>query len=71
VKDSKSYINWLSDPDMLPTVVPSARIMRYGYHSAWFGVDMTATSPRIISQNLLGQLKSKREVRVSFFSHLH
>lgn len=31
--DSKSYVNWLSDPAMLPKVVPNARIMRYGYKS--------------------------------------
>jgi hypothetical protein len=36
-KDEPRYVNWLSDAAMLPTVVPSTRIMRYGYESAWFG----------------------------------
>jgi hypothetical protein len=71
VKDPKSYINWLSDSDMLPNVVPNARIMRYGYNSAWFGVNMTTTSPRIVSQKLLEQLKFKREVSLSFIRYLH
>ncbi|KAI9712572.1 MAG: hypothetical protein M1828_001673 [Chrysothrix sp. TS-e1954] len=31
------YVNWLKDDEMLPNVVPSARIMRYGYESQWFG----------------------------------
>ncbi|KAJ9640885.1 hypothetical protein H2199_005553 [Coniosporium tulheliwenetii] len=31
------YVNWLSDPAMLPSAVPNARIMRYGYMSRWFG----------------------------------
>ncbi|KAH0329153.1 hypothetical protein KCU71_g792, partial [Aureobasidium melanogenum] len=51
--DPQSYINWLSDPAMLPEVVPNARIMRYGYRSAlidayhdtekWQGIFQSAT----------------------------
>ncbi|KAG9511616.1 hypothetical protein KCV07_g10049, partial [Aureobasidium melanogenum] len=35
VTDPGSYVNWLSDPAMLPKVVPNAQIMRYGYKSQW------------------------------------
>jgi hypothetical protein len=66
----ENYINWLSDPDMLPAVVPNARIMRYGYNSAWFGEDRITTSPRIVGQRLLQQLKLKRKVRLYLFSGL-
>lgn len=30
-------MNWLKSPEMLPKVIPSARIMRVGYESHWFG----------------------------------
>ncbi|KAI0849586.1 hypothetical protein F5Y00DRAFT_261371 [Daldinia vernicosa] len=29
------YVHWLKDPDMLPAVVPNARIMTYCYESRW------------------------------------
>ena len=67
VRDPASYVNWLSDPAMLPAVASSARIMCYGYHSAWFGAERLATAPRIVSQRLLGQLQLRREVRLSPF----
>ncbi|KAG9529222.1 hypothetical protein KCU93_g3700, partial [Aureobasidium melanogenum] len=31
----ENYVNWLDDPDMLPSIAPNARVMRYGYESAW------------------------------------
>lgn len=59
-RDGANYINWLNDETMLPHVVPTARIMRYGYHSAWFGDEKLFTSPREISSELLQALKEER-----------
>ncbi|KAK8142845.1 hypothetical protein G3M48_008093 [Beauveria asiatica] len=32
-------VNWLTNSDMLPNAVPTARIMRFGYKSTWYGTD--------------------------------
>ena len=32
-KDPSSYINWLDDDTMLPAVLPTAQVLRYGYLS--------------------------------------
>jgi hypothetical protein len=61
--DDKPYVNWLQEADMLPAAVPNARIMRYGYHSRWFGEDAIKTKASSISQQLLFDLMLKREVR--------
>jgi hypothetical protein len=50
---------------MLPKVVAHARILRYGYESAWFGENRIITAPRIVSQRLLDQLLPEREVASS------
>ncbi|KAL1966027.1 hypothetical protein VTN77DRAFT_4967 [Rasamsonia byssochlamydoides] len=55
------YFNWLSEPSMLPAVVPRARIMRYGYDSRWFGQDAVKTKTSDISQLFLLDLKFFRE----------
>jgi hypothetical protein len=55
-------VNWLQDADMLPAAVPNSRIMRYGYHSRWFGEDAIKTKASSISQQLLFDLKLKRGV---------
>ncbi|KAI0883242.1 uncharacterized protein GGS22DRAFT_37755 [Annulohypoxylon maeteangense] len=34
-KDGVKQIHWLKDPDMLPAVVPNARIITYSYESRW------------------------------------
>lgn len=34
-KDGLEHVNWLRDPDMLPRIVPKARIMVYTYNPAW------------------------------------
>ena len=34
---TKRYVNWLRDEHMLPGVILSIRILRYGYQSQWFG----------------------------------
>lgn len=46
---------------MLPSILPNARVMRYGYRSAWFGDEKLITSPREISRDLLEKLESARK----------
>ncbi|KAK7935970.1 hypothetical protein PG985_001465 [Apiospora marii] len=36
--------NWLRDSNMLPSELPTARIMTYNYESYWFGDDAVRTS---------------------------
>ena len=36
-RPEERYVNWLKNIYILSTVVPNARIMRYGYKSQWFG----------------------------------
>jgi len=47
---------------MLPAVAPSARIMRYGYQSQWFGDGATRQKASTVAQRLLLALRRKREV---------
>lgn len=59
------WVNWLQKEDMLPAIVPNARIMRFGYKSKWMGDESegpTRTSVRTISPRLLDALKRKRKV---------
>jgi hypothetical protein len=60
--NEEAYVNWLSHDSMLPAVVPSARIMRYGYESAWFGCEAMSQSTSDIAQRLLLALGRKRKV---------
>jgi hypothetical protein len=62
-KEAPRFVNWLSDGTMLPTVVPSARIMRYGYESAWFGCDAIGLSASEVAVRLLWSLVRERKVR--------
>lgn len=55
-------INWLKDPELLPSVMKDARIMRYGYHSQWFGRDALQQNASRIAPDLLDSLKRKRKV---------
>ena len=57
-----AYVNWLEEETMLPTLVPKARIMRYGYRSDGFGRDRVRTRGSHISERLIFNLKMKREV---------
>ena len=55
-------VNWLKDPEMLPASMKDARIMRYGYHSQWFGryaIDQRASR---IAPDFLNALLRKRKV---------
>ena len=60
-------VNWLSDPEMLPGKMPDARIMRYGYHSEWFGRDAIQQSASRVAPGILHSLKRARNVRESLY----
>ena len=61
-KETPCYVNWLSDSKMLPAVVPLARIMRYGYESAWFGRDTIQQSVSEVAVRLLRSIGRVRKV---------
>jgi hypothetical protein len=47
---------------MLPSLVPTARIMRYGYDSQWFGKDAIDASVSDVVEQLLKALNRSRDV---------
>ena len=49
---------------MLPSIVPDARIMRYGYESQWFGSDAIRQKATTVASRFLLALKRERAVRV-------
>ncbi|OCK73868.1 hypothetical protein K432DRAFT_472063, partial [Lepidopterella palustris CBS 459.81] len=62
--EEPQYVNWLQDPGMLPSTVPNARILRYGYESQWFGddtVDRVRLKASTIAVQLLLELHVERE----------
>ncbi|KAH8645473.1 hypothetical protein BX600DRAFT_519485 [Xylariales sp. PMI_506] len=58
-KDGAKHVHWLKDPDMLPAVVPNARIMVYNYASRW---DTNAPKIRlsICGEELMSSLQNFR-----------
>lgn len=59
--ETPRWVNWLEAEDMLPTVAPNARIMRYGYQSWWFGDGAMRQKVSTVAQRLLLALRRKRE----------
>lgn len=55
-------VNWLRDIQMLPSIVPTARIMRYGYESRWYGDNPIQQSVESVSSSLLQDLRNERTV---------
>ncbi|KAK5202599.1 hypothetical protein LTR41_011653 [Exophiala xenobiotica] len=51
--DEARWVNWLQVEEMLPKVVPSARIMRYGYKSDWLESASIKQSARTTTERLL------------------
>ncbi|KAL9531667.1 hypothetical protein SMMN14_04732 [Sphaerulina musiva] len=49
-KEEEKWINWLSDNKMLPQTLPRARILQYGYQSAWFGQEAIQTRTTNIAE---------------------
>ncbi|THY81538.1 hypothetical protein D6C92_10335 [Aureobasidium pullulans] len=58
--ESPQWVNWLKDPDMLPSIASNARIMRYGYESAWFGSEAIKQSTTDAAEEFLDDLKGLR-----------
>ena len=56
------YVNWLQDDRMLPSIVPNACIMRYGYELNWFGKDALHTKVTDIARTLLRSLRRHQKV---------
>ena len=69
--ESPKYVNWLADPKMLPSVVPDARILRYGYESAWFGRAEMRQQVSAVAQRLLLTLRRVRKVQILPYSGHH
>ncbi|KIW24812.1 uncharacterized protein PV07_10502 [Cladophialophora immunda] len=59
--DEARWVNWLEEEDMLPTRVPNARIMRYGYKSGWFGAEAIKQSARTTAERFLTALRRERK----------
>jgi hypothetical protein len=66
--ETNQYIDWLQDPDMLPAVVPEARIMRFGYRSDGWGEKGLKTKASGIAHMLLHDLTEERKGEVRNFS---
>lgn len=61
-------INWLTHSSMLPKAIPSARIMRFGYESGWYGDakdEPKKTHVFDVAEMLLKQLELHRRVSQS------
>ena len=56
-------VNWLADNDLLPKIVPNARIMTFNYESKWHA-DAPKQRRSLCAEQLLTALDNKRrEVR--------
>ncbi|KAI0892242.1 hypothetical protein F4806DRAFT_241780 [Annulohypoxylon nitens] len=55
------FVNWLSDPEMLPAALPNVRIMRYGYMSNWFGENLIQQNITRVTQRFLISLRRYRK----------
>lgn len=60
--EKNSKIDWLKDETMLPSAIPEARILRFGYDSQWLGRDPVRTSIVAIANKLLAALEPLRKV---------
>jgi pimeloyl-ACP methyl ester carboxylesterase len=59
-RNPASFVNWLDNEEMLPAVLPNARVLRYGYLSEWFGENALRTRAASIGARLLDELESMR-----------
>lgn len=60
---TKNGVSWLTDDNMLPSVIPQARIFRFGYESEWLGSKAVQVKISTIANQLLQALKSLDSVR--------
>jgi len=68
-KTNGKKTNWLKDRDMLPELVPSARIMQFAYESAWIGAHSIDQRLSLIADQLLESLANRRAVSDTLFLH--
>lgn len=54
--------NWLCEPSMLPSDLPNARIMGFGYHSVWYGESPVRKSLSGVANSLVKALVHERRV---------
>ncbi|KAI0973658.1 hypothetical protein F4678DRAFT_407012 [Xylaria arbuscula] len=54
-------VNWLADKEMLPAVLPNARIMRFGAKTQWFGPKPVRTNSTEVAKSLLGAIRRDRK----------
>jgi hypothetical protein len=59
---TENGLNWLEHLEMLPSALPAARIMRFGYDSRWKGDDAVKQRLSAVSERLLRSLSSVRKV---------
>ena len=57
------WVNWLTDPSMLPQKLPYARIMRFGYKSEWFGSEKVETKKTLVQDVAKALLKGLEHCR--------
>ena len=63
-KEKTSGVNWLRDKTMLPSAIPNARIMRFGYDSMWLGRNPVRTNIRAIANLLQEAVVWERKVDI-------
>jgi hypothetical protein len=61
VKDTgeEQKVNWLADSDLLPKMIPNARIMTFNYKSKWH-TDAPKQRRSLCAEELLIALQNKR-----------
>lgn len=71
-KDGRPPVHWLKDPDMLPGIVPHARIIAYTYESHWHA-DAPKTRLELCGEELVKSLHNFRtdapERPIIFIAH--
>lgn len=58
--DSEYWMDWLKDREWLPSELPDARIMRYGYNCDYFGRTAVDKSPMNVAEDFLRELNKAR-----------
>lgn len=59
--ERNSKVNWIESEGMLPSELPKARIMTFGYDSLWAGSNPIKTDVRDIAESFLKALIAERE----------
>lgn len=67
-KDKASGVSWIRDTHMLPSAIPNARILRFGYDAKWWGEGSVRARIPDLAKNLLHDILNEPERKV-FCSH--